>query len=392
MDSSLASASSAPVGTGGRFTVSLLERLPSLAESPPSTARFRVLEKISYVWQRHEREGWALAEEFERKMTALLLSDAPRGAQATPRLVVQVGAMDGQVSEPLSDLQSLFSAQSPPSHVSVFLDSSPSSDSSPSPARTPDSPLRSFFSPSLPFRLPVSSALSPALAVASPAAVPASDSPTDSAASSPPPSVAAAAPAVSSLSPSPPQLVVYPPSPRSASEPAPASRGDAEAAAASCAPAASGLSSAFSLSAPSAAGGASKDKAHRRKAANGSLSDRGGSRASSQGLLVPKGCGVGSQARFRDLMEMDKGRKAALAGVRRRISLEELARHRTREDLWVALDGIVYDISSYVAFHPGGARILVEHAGRDISEVFRRYHAWVNAQHILEYNQVGVLE
>lgn len=72
--------------------------------------------------------------------------------------------------------------------------------------------------------------------------------------------------------------------------------------------------------------------------------------------------------------------------------LPQLSKHKTRENIWVALDGDVYDITQYLSFHPGGARILLDHGGKDISEAFRRYHPWVNAKHILSYNRVGILQ
>ena len=48
-------------------------------------------------------------------------------------------------------------------------------------------------------------------------------------------------------------------------------------------------------------------------------------------------------------------------------SLEELSQHNTRDDLWVAVNGDVYDFSSPkgALFHPGGLPPLLEVAGTD---------------------------
>lgn len=57
-------------------------------------------------------------------------------------------------------------------------------------------------------------------------------------------------------------------------------------------------------------------------------------------------------------------------------SLEELARHNTRDDLWVAVDGNVYDFSAPkgALFHPGGIPPLLEVAGTDATETFFGLH------------------
>lgn len=35
------------------------------------------------------------------------------------------------------------------------------------------------------------------------------------------------------------------------------------------------------------------------------------------------------------------------------VSVEELAQHRARDDAWIAVDGVVYDITPHVRNHPG---------------------------------------
>lgn len=55
-------------------------------------------------------------------------------------------------------------------------------------------------------------------------------------------------------------------------------------------------------------------------------------------------------------------------------SLAEVAEHRTRQSAWVALHGEVYDFTSFVDAHPGGARGLLRHAGTDASDAFTELH------------------
>ena len=51
-------------------------------------------------------------------------------------------------------------------------------------------------------------------------------------------------------------------------------------------------------------------------------------------------------------------------------SREEVRRHCTANDLWVVLCGRVFDITPYLEFHPGGAEILLEYAGQDVTVPF----------------------
>ena len=53
----------------------------------------------------------------------------------------------------------------------------------------------------------------------------------------------------------------------------------------------------------------------------------------------------------------------------RKISLAELAEHTTAESAWLSLNGVVYDVTVYTHFHPGGDIILTG-AGKDASNLF----------------------
>lgn len=45
------------------------------------------------------------------------------------------------------------------------------------------------------------------------------------------------------------------------------------------------------------------------------------------------------------------------------ISLDELATHDSKADCWVVYDGKVYDVTSYLSRHPGGAGTIVPTCG-----------------------------
>jgi predicted heme/steroid binding protein len=54
----------------------------------------------------------------------------------------------------------------------------------------------------------------------------------------------------------------------------------------------------------------------------------------------------------------------------REITRSELSRHIDEGNLWIAIDGAVYDVSEYSKRHPGGPAILFAYAGRDVSAAF----------------------
>lgn len=72
-------------------------------------------------------------------------------------------------------------------------------------------------------------------------------------------------------------------------------------------------------------------------------------------------------------------------------SFEELAKHSAPGDAWMAVRGKVYNITPYLPYHPGGVDTLMEAAGADGTELFDKYHKWVNADGILAACCVGTL-
>ncbi|KAF4552596.1 Fumarate reductase-like protein [Elsinoe fawcettii] len=55
-------------------------------------------------------------------------------------------------------------------------------------------------------------------------------------------------------------------------------------------------------------------------------------------------------------------------------SLEEVAKHNKKDDLWVAVKGVVMDLTNWVQEHPGGPQALYSHMGKDASEEFAMLH------------------
>mmetsp|Transcript_99828 Transcript_99828/g.277798 ORF Transcript_99828/g.277798 Transcript_99828/m.277798 type:complete len:309 (+) Transcript_99828:333-1259(+) len=72
-----------------------------------------------------------------------------------------------------------------------------------------------------------------------------------------------------------------------------------------------------------------------------------------------------------------------------RITMCQLRRHNTRESLWLAAHGKVYDVTPFVELHPGGERSLLRHAGQD-STVDFDFHS-SGAQKLWKEYQIGTI-
>lgn len=61
-----------------------------------------------------------------------------------------------------------------------------------------------------------------------------------------------------------------------------------------------------------------------------------------------------------------------------------------KENYWCILRGKVYCVKEYLSFHPGGEEILKPCKGKDVTELFNKYHRWVNFERMLETCLIGV--
>ncbi|KAM0248028.1 hypothetical protein ACHAQJ_009609 [Trichoderma viride] len=55
-------------------------------------------------------------------------------------------------------------------------------------------------------------------------------------------------------------------------------------------------------------------------------------------------------------------------------TMEEVAKHNTKEDLWVVVKGVVLDLTNWVEEHPGGVNAILNFMGRDATEEFAMLH------------------
>lgn len=83
-----------------------------------------------------------------------------------------------------------------------------------------------------------------------------------------------------------------------------------------------------------------------------------------------------------------------LAGLKGKSNKRLISMNEVKENgsTWTVLKGRVYNLSPYMRFHPGGVDILTKALGKDCTSLFNKYHAWVNADFLLEKCLVGILD
>lgn len=51
-------------------------------------------------------------------------------------------------------------------------------------------------------------------------------------------------------------------------------------------------------------------------------------------------------------------------------TIEEVGKHNKESDIWVVYNGQVYDVTKFLDEHPGGSEVLLDLAGKDVTEEF----------------------
>lgn len=57
-----------------------------------------------------------------------------------------------------------------------------------------------------------------------------------------------------------------------------------------------------------------------------------------------------------------------------KIPWDEVKRHTSKDDVWLLIDGKVYDVTPFLDLHPGGGQLIVEASGHDATSAFERTH------------------
>lgn len=72
-------------------------------------------------------------------------------------------------------------------------------------------------------------------------------------------------------------------------------------------------------------------------------------------------------------------------------TVDLVAQHNTPSDCWVTADNNVYNVTSYIYAHPGGAGNITAYCGGDIAAAFASQGHSNNAVNIMASYKIGVL-
>ena len=54
---------------------------------------------------------------------------------------------------------------------------------------------------------------------------------------------------------------------------------------------------------------------------------------------------------------------------------QEVAKHNTKKDCYLIINGNVYNVSQYINYHPGGVRAIADRCGREVTGIFSSIHS-----------------
>ncbi|CAL9208006.1 unnamed protein product [Musa hybrid cultivar] len=71
---------------------------------------------------------------------------------------------------------------------------------------------------------------------------------------------------------------------------------------------------------------------------------------------------------------------------------DEVAKHNDAEDCWLIVSGKVYDVSSYMAEHPGGRDVLLSATGKDATVEFDNVGHSSSGRELMDNYCVGTID
>ncbi|TPX72879.1 hypothetical protein SpCBS45565_g00210 [Spizellomyces sp. 'palustris'] len=70
----------------------------------------------------------------------------------------------------------------------------------------------------------------------------------------------------------------------------------------------------------------------------------------------------------------------------------DISSHNTRDNLWMVIEGKVYDVTKFLDEHPGGEEVMVEQGGQDATEAFEEIGHSDDARDLLKTMYLGDLK
>ncbi|KIM97985.1 hypothetical protein OIDMADRAFT_168371 [Oidiodendron maius Zn] len=95
-----------------------------------------------------------------------------------------------------------------------------------------------------------------------------------------------------------------------------------------------------------------------------------GSSSSSQQASLPSASSSSAAA----APKAETGKAIPFSIPEKEYTMEEVAKHNKKEDLWVVVKGVVMDVTNWLDEHPGGPQAIMNFMGRDATEEFEMLH------------------
>lgn len=107
---------------------------------------------------------------------------------------------------------------------------------------------------------------------------------------------------------------------------------------------------------------------------------------------VPQRGNGSSLVAFQSFLKSNKNPNVGFEPGITPLTMEEVQKHKSPNDCWTVYRGCVYNITPFLEFHPGGSEELLRGAGQDCTELYNKYHAWVNADAVMGKLRLGLLQ
>lgn len=107
---------------------------------------------------------------------------------------------------------------------------------------------------------------------------------------------------------------------------------------------------------------------------------------------IPQRGNGSSLVAFQKFLKSNKNLNVSFEPGITTLTMEEVEKHNSPNDCWTVYRGYVYNITPFLDFHPGGADELFRGAGQDCTELYNKYHAWVNADAVMGKLRLGKLQ